>query len=537
MEKRYFNKQDHEVWVLLSVSLVRGSQGQPLHFVSQIQNITKRKKAEAALHENEELLQMIFDLLPVGASLMDSDRRVTKMNLALEKIMGMSEENILRGKYLSRQYIHSDGTHMLSAEFPSERAFVEQRTIFDVEMGIIQEDETTIWTSVSAAPLPHQQGAVVVTADITERKRAEQKLIQERDILRALIDSSPDYIFVKDAQQRFVVSNIAHARAANLTPDELVGKTAFDVFPPDLAAQFHADDERVMQLGKPLINLERSTIGEHGEARTVLTTKIPLWDKDGQVASLVGISRDITEHKQLEAQSAELAAERERVKILRRFISDMSHDIRTPLSIINSSLYLLLKNTDPAKQQFHANKIEQQTLRLDRLLEELLQMERLDEEGNNYHFYLTDINALLTPIINEYEPIGSAKQITIAFVPDSQPCFAQIDTTEFSRAITNLLENAVTYTPPGGSITVRTSVQADQTIISIQDTGIGIPANDLPHIFERFYRADQARSTDTGGTGLGLPIAQRIIEGHGGTLEAESTNGQGSTFFIRLPAG
>ena len=122
----------------------------------------------------------------------------------------------------------------------------------------------------------------------------------------------------------------------------------------------------------------------------------------------------------------------------------------------------------------------------------------------------------------------------MSYIPDVEPCPVPVDIAEFAKAIIKLVENAITYTPEGGSITIGTHQWQDQTIISVQDTGIGITADDLPHIFERFYRADQARSTATGGHGLGLSIAQSIIEAHGGSLKAESAPGKGSTFTVTL---
>lgn len=378
---------------------------------------------------------------------------------------------------------------------------------------------------------------LVTLTDITDRKQAEENLIQERDLLRTLIDNTPDYIFIKDIKGRFILSNRSHAQAAGAVPEAMVGKTAFDMFPHEFATQFHADDEQVLQFGEPLINLERQTLGIHKKPKTVLTTKIPLRDNEGRVTSLIGISRDITERKQLEAQALELVAERGRIKALQRFMTDMSHDFRTPLSIINTSLYLIMKINDPQKQEYQVRKAEQQILRMDKLLDELLQMQNLDEKDPTFDLSLTEINAYLTPVIQEYTPIAADKQITFAFVYETDPCFARIDVHQFVNVLKKLLDNAILYTHVGGSITVQTKTQNNQLIIAVRDTGIGISTTDLPHIFERFYRADEARSTQTGGNGLGLAIVQKIVEGHKGTVEVESILGQGSTFFVKIPLG
>jgi signal transduction histidine kinase len=164
-------------------------------------------------------------------------------------------------------------------------------------------------------------------------------------------------------------------------------------------------------------------------------------------------------------------------------------------------------------------------------------MENLDQEAVAFQFSSTEINNFLAPLIQEYKPIASAKHIAVEFASDADQCFARIDTVEFARAMTKLIDNAIAYTPEGGSIHVSTKTEKRWAVVSVQDTGIGIPTGDLPHIFERFYRADQARSTETGGSGLGLAIVQKIVEAHHGSVEVKSAPNQGSTFSIKLPIG
>jgi PAS domain S-box-containing protein len=166
-------------------------------------------------------------------------------------------------------------------------------------------------------------------AEILERRKLEEKLTQERNVLRTLLDHLPDYIFTKDREGRFVVSNEAHAHSAHVpTADDLVGKTAFDLYPPDLAAQYDADDEAVMASGQALINLERVSLDSAGNRRWVSTIKVPLRDAQGEVVGLVGISRDITERKATETALLESeAAEREQ-----RTLAEALRDIAVALT-------------------------------------------------------------------------------------------------------------------------------------------------------------------------------------------------------------
>jgi PAS domain S-box-containing protein len=522
-------------WEWASISAIKDANGSVTSYLAVKEDITERKQMEERLRASEEQFRATFQYAAIGMALVSLEGQWLKVNQAVCGILGYSESELAAKTF--QDITHPDD---LKIHLNHSRQLVAGEVeSYQMEKRYFHKHGHTIWALLSVSLVRDQQGQplhfISQIQDITARKQAEEKLAQERDLLRTLIDSTPDYIFIKDALGRFVISNIAHAQAANAAPDELVGKTSDEVFSSDLAAQFDADDEQVLLSGEPLINLERQTTGVQGEIKTVLTSKIPLRDKNGTVVGLVGISRDITARKRLEEQTIELSAERTRLKILQRFISDMSHDFRTPLSIVNSSLYLIRKHTDPQKQQAHVEQIEHQIMRMDKILSNLLQMSQFDEQGIDLRLDLTEINTFLDPIIRAYESAAREKHLSLNFVPCDCVCFVPIDTVEFARALVALIENALLYTTAGGSVTVRTAMEGDQIVVYVQDTGIGIAAHDLPHIFERFYRADQARSAENGGNGLGLTIAQKILKAHGTTITVESAVGRGSTFSIALP--
>ena len=498
----------------------------------------ERKRIEHALDTERRLVRTLIDSVPDYIFVKDTQSRFVVANKAMLDAGSMSTMDEIVGKTdfdfhpteIAQKFYDKEQQLLATGE----KFINEEEVAFDFQTG------DKLWFLTTKMPLRDVQGNITgligVSRNITQRKQFEEKLQEERALLRTLIDSSPDYIFIKDTQGRYVINNIAHARSVNATPKDLIGKTVLDVLPSNIAAQVHVDDEHVLKSGKPLINLERVTLNEDGATRMMLVTKIPLHDENGQVTGLVGISRDITDRKQLDARTLELAAERERILVLQRLISDLSHDLRTPLTIINNSLYLLHKIPDPQKQQPHLERMEAQVLRLDKLLGELLQMAQLDQQGTDLELDQAELNSLMKTLLREYESIAIAKQVAIEFAPDGDVCFAYADTPILVRALVSLLENAVTYTPDGGRIVVRTSTEENnQTLISVQDSGVGIKANDLPHIFERFYRADQARSTHTGGHGLGLSIALRIVEAHQGSIQVESAPNKGSRFTILLP--
>ncbi|MBZ0289923.1 MAG: PAS domain-containing sensor histidine kinase, partial [Anaerolineae bacterium] len=382
-----------------------------------------------------------------------------------------------------------------------------------------------------------QPSAVLCTfADVTEARQRQAAFQRERDLLRTLIDHIPDYIFIKDAEGHFVISNAAHNRVAHArSADDLQGKSAFETFPAELAARFHADDQAVLKTGQALLNVERISVDADGNQRTMLTTKVPLRDPDGNVTGLVGISRDITTRKLLEKQTLELSSERERVEILQRFITGMSHDFRTPLSIINTSVYLLGKQTDPEKRQEHIHKLEAQTVHIQRILDDLLKMSELDGHNFQYNFEPVDIISLIQSVVRDFEPLAQTQAQRLTFQPGERRLMVNGDVTYLRRVIGNLIDNAIHYTDRGGMITVYTEHCDTALDILVEDNGIGISEQDQGRIFEYFYRADQARSIDTGGTGLGLSISKKIVEAHGGSLHVQSQPGQGSTFIVTLP--
>jgi PAS domain S-box-containing protein len=245
--------------------------------------------------------------------------------------------------------------------------------------------------------------------------------------------------------------------------------------------------------------------------------------------------RDITERKRVENERIQLITETERSRVLRQFISDASHDLRQPLATMNTSLYLLRrKSNDLGEAAIHVDTLDGQLAHLTRLLEDLFAMSRLDEPELYMERAPLDLNQLVMRVVQELVPIAVQKKQQLRFDAKVLPSVLA-DQVDLRRAITHLVTNALSYTQAGGQITVRTILENQKVIVEVQDTGIGIDPDDLPHIFERFYRADLARQTETGGSGLGLAIVQKIIENHSGTIDVESHLGAGSTFRISLP--
>ncbi|MBL7999432.1 MAG: HAMP domain-containing protein, partial [Candidatus Kapabacteria bacterium] len=222
---------------------------------------------------------------------------------------------------------------------------------------------------------------------------------------------------------------------------------------------------------------------------------------------------------------------------IRQFTSDASHELRTPLAILMGELELILRRprTPDDYQQAISSALEE-VVRLSKVVESLLDISRAETGQVHLQLDLMNISKLTEDVCEDLEIIAAEKQIAMKY--EIQP-FATIvgDQARLHQVLLNVIDNAIKYTREGGSVGVKLWVENTQTLISVSDTGIGIPADDIPHIFDRFYRVDKSRTRyDVPGTGLGLSIVKWIVEAHKGTITAASTENKGTVITITLPA-
>lgn len=248
--------------------------------------------------------------------------------------------------------------------------------------------------------------------------------------------------------------------------------------------------------------------------------------ESGFISGLVAVLHDTTEQEK---------EERER----RLFVSNVSHELRTPLTSVKSYLEALDEGalTEPVAPDFIKVSLDE-TNRMMRMVTDLLHLSRIDNETSHLDVELINFTAFITFILNRFDKMKSQdeeKKYELVRDYPINSVWIEIDTDKMTQVIDNILNNAIKYSPDGGKITVSMKTTDDQMILSISDQGLGIPKEDLPKIFDRFYRVDKARSRAQGGTGLGLAIAKEIVKQHNGFIWAKSEYGKGSTFTIVLP--
>ncbi|MDR3689887.1 MAG: response regulator [Fimbriimonas sp.] len=410
---------------------------------------------------------------------------------------------------------------------------------------------------------------VGVCMDITDLKVAEERLNQERVMLRTLIDNLPDMVFVKDLQGRFVLENTAHLRHVGAASKEaFLGKTDFDLFPSEIAQPFYEDEQEVIRTGKPLLNRMEPAQDPLGNPQWFWTTKVPLRDSQGRVVGIIGVNRDVTTQRReqqelqntmaqleqakrmaehhaelLERQAIDLAEARDLALASTRakseFLANMSHEIRTPMNGILGITELLLGTRLTNEQHEFASTVRSSADALLTVINDILDFSRI--EAGKMQVEVTDFNLRL--VMEEVTGLVASnayrKGLEVACVfPYEVPEFLQGDPARLRQILTNLMGNAVKFTEHGEvrlEVALLQETDADALIrLSVADTGIGIAREAQARIFDSFTQADGSTTRKFGGTGLGLTISRSLTELMGGQIAMSSEEGRGSTFYVDL---
>lgn len=510
--------------------------------------------AEEELREREARLQELFDEAPIGYHELDTEGRIMRVNRTELDMLGYTTEEML-GKpvwefSVDKEKSRDTVTDKLAGDIPPGRVF---------ERTLRRKDGNTLPVLVGVRLLRDKAGRISgirsTIQNITERKRAEESLAEERSLLRTLIDNMPDNIFVKDIESRFVVANIAVAHFMGATtPDELLGKTDFDFYPQELAARYYADDQKVIQSGQPLVSREEPTVDAAGSRKWYSTTKVPLRDSRGKIVGLVGISRDITKRRRAEEDRERLmqtlALKNEELESI---LYVTSHDLRAPLVNIQGFSHELSRSCDlicsalgdkvtaadvDEKVRVALNKDVPEALgfimtsasRMDSLLSGLLRLSRLGQAAVNIE--PLDMNAMFANITKsmEYQVKEAGATVDIESLPS---CLG--DASQINQVFSNILDNALKYLDESrpGVIRIYAKVEDGQSIYCVEDNGAGIAPEHQSKIFEIFHRLEPDKKS---GEGLGLTIVRHILDRHNGKVWAESELGKGSKFFVSLPS-
>lgn len=545
-ESRVYRRDGSIIWVAENAREVRDPSGRLLHYEGTVEDITERKRAEQAVHDSELLYHSLVDCLPQNIFRKDRSGRFTFVNPSFCQTLKRTPEEIL-GRTDSDFFPPA-----LSAKYRADdQRVMESRQTVDVVEEHVKPDGGKLYVHVLKTALCDASGQVIgvqgIFWDVTERKRMEEAIAHERDLVQALLDSIPDSIYFKDTQSRFVrCSRLMALKFGASDPWEVVGRTDFDFFGEAHAKAAFEDERRILRTGQPIVGVKEVETWPDGRETWALTTKMPLRDSAGKLIGTFGVSKDITE---LVAAEQELKKARDTALELMRlkgeFLANMSHELRTPMNAIVGMTDLLLGTELTPDQRECSVTIRESAEALLGLINDILDLSRLEARRLSLSREPFDLHDVLEGTLEFLAESAHAKGLELVGVlaPDLPPGGIG-DAGRLRQVLTNLLGNAIKFTERGHVIlragVVSSTDDAALIRVEIQDTGIGIPPEAQGHIFEAFRQADGSTTRKYGGTGLGLTISRQIVELMGGELGVVSTPGGGSTFGftagIGLPA-
>lgn len=480
----------------------------------------------AALQASKERVEAILENSWDGILLVHPNLQIEQTNRAFHKL------------FASEPATDHDQT-LLELVQPAERervamalhAAIAEQVGTQLETQMQRSDGSSFAAELSVGYI-NQTSLVCSLRDITQRKLAEDALQQQRDFLQLVINSVPNFIAVKDRAGRFQLVNEKAAQLYGITTSAMLGKTLAELHPnPADVDLIQQQDRQVFASGQSVIMHEMASLGRYFQ-----TSRTPLRNTDGQVDRVLIVSFDITERKQAEAvlQQA-LQKEKELGELKSRFISMASHEFRTPLAAIRATTDTLLtyRQRLPDEQiERRLGKILGQVDYLKGIIEDVLQLARLQARRVEYTPVPVDLDQLCRTLLEEVQGQDEGAE-RLRYAVDEPLRTVTLDPKLMRQIIANLLSNALKYSPAHKPVVLRLTQGDGMLVLEVRDEGIGIPAADLPHLFQPFHRAGNVGTI--AGTGLGLTITKESVELQGGTLHVASEVDVGTTFTVYIP--
>lgn len=348
-------------------------------------------------------------------------------------------------------------------------------------------------------------------------KRRTSEILEQKERTEAILAATGEALIVCDKDGVIEQVNRAFETQHGYEAEAVRGQPSESIVGFNLARR--ADFSTSLQPWRGDLQIAR----RDGNVYDAATTLSPVLNSSNEVLGIVASLRDISYLKDLD-----------RLKDM--FVSNVSHELRTPLANMKLYLHLLTNGLPERRQQYNAT-LQREVERLQYLIEDLLSLSRLDTQGTKLLVTDAELNDLVGTLAEDRTPLANNRGLTLDIDLHPELLWVQADARMLIQAVSNLLANAMNYTPPEGRITVRTrpDLEQNEAVISVSDTGLGMTPEDQSHLFDRFFRGSAARTMNAAGTGLGMPIVHEIMKRHGGSITFESVKGRGSTFYLRLP--
>lgn len=537
---RRINGEDFSAEVLLS----KVEYGKKAFLHAVVRDITERKKAEQLLEDtlrltaSNTMFQQVIEAIPVRIFWKDKNLLYLGCNTLFAHDAGKIHPSELIGK--------SD--YEMGWKNEADMYRNDDKAVLDSKKPKINYEETQtnpegkqIWLRTSKIPLRDEEGEIIgilgTYEDITEHKKAEREVIDDKLKDEAIIDSIGDAVFACDTDGKILIFNNVAERLTGISEKEALGRSYHDIitFVRESDGQKGPDFIMEAMTGDKITKMMNHTIlvSNDGRRIPVINSASPFKNSQGVIMGCVAVFHDVTHEREIDRAKTE-------------FVSLASHQLRTPLSTINWYSELLLSDKSGGllnqKQYQYAREIYDASRRMVILVNTLLDVSRLEMGTFTVEPESVRIGDVVDTSIEELKPQIAKKKLVLGKTYDPDTPSIQADPKLLSIIFQNLLSNAVKYTPDEGRIHITIEKEKGDILIKVADTGIGIPEDQKNKIFTKLFRADNVHKIDPDGTGLGLYIVKEILKAIGGKIWFESNTGeglpagrQGTTFFVMLP--
>jgi PAS domain S-box-containing protein len=491
------------------------------------------RESKERLRRAEEWFRLLVEgVTDYAIFILDPGGHISTWNPGAARIKGYRAEEII-GKHFSIFY----PPEALARGLPAHELEVATRTgRYEEEGWRLRKDGTPFWASVVITALRDGSGRHLgfskITRDLTERRRQEEQVRQSEERLRLMVESVRDYaIFMLDPGGHVVSWNAGAERIKGYRPGEIIGKH-FTIFyleedlarglpqhELEVAARTGRYEEEGWRLRKD---------GTRFWANVVITA---VHDGTGELRGYAKVTRDLTERERLQTLERQTRQTTE-------FLAMLGHELRNPLAPIRNAVEIIrAQESDDPRVQRARDTIDRQVSHLSRLVDDLLDMSRITSGKVALHKEPLDLAEVVSRAVEATRAALDERNHTLTLTLPPHPLRVDGDATRLAQVAMNLIHNAAKYTPEGGQVWVSLQRDDKQAVLSVRDNGIGIPADLAPRVFDLFVQGERALDRADGGLGIGLTLVRKLLDSHGGTVEARSAGpGQGSEFVVRLPA-
>jgi PAS domain S-box-containing protein len=488
---------------------------------------------------DEHSFRAILDALPAAIYTTDAEGRITHFNPACVEFSGRTPVLGTDSWCVTWKLYNPDGTRLPHDECPMAVSLKEGRPIRGAEAIAERPDGSRVWFAPYPTPMKDALGNVVgainMLVDITDRKIAEQEERRRTQQLAAFMETAAIGLHRVGPDGTILWANEADARMLGYGLAEYIGRNI---------TEFHADQEAIARIlarlkdGERLVEHEARLVCRDGTIKFVLIDSSALFE-DGQFVHSQCFTTDITERKRTQAILHRQA--QELLDLHRRkdeFIAMLSHELRNPLAPIANAVQLL--RFDPGLQselsQHARSIIERQVGQLSRLVDDLLEVSRITSGKIQLRKELIAVQGVIDRALDVCRPLIEQRQHKMRTATSAEPLWVFGDPVRLEQVLVNLVNNAAKYTDVGGQLSVIAEAAGGSVVIRVRDNGIGIAPELLPQVFELFTQADRSLDRAQGGLGIGLALVKRLVEMHGGAVEATSSVGIGTEMLVRIPS-